>query len=56
MPTPERLAEEFEEQRSHVRAVAYRMLGSVSEAEDGVQEAWIRLSRTARMRVWPCGC
>src|SRR5258708_12322297 len=46
MPTPERLAEEFEVHRPHVRAVAYRMLGSVSEAEDAVQETWIRLSRT----------
>jgi RNA polymerase sigma factor (sigma-70 family) len=46
MLTPERLAEQFEEHRSHVRAVAYRMLGSVGEAEDAVQEAWIRLSRT----------
>jgi RNA polymerase sigma factor (sigma-70 family) len=46
MLTPERLAEQFEEHRPHVRAVAYRMLGSVSEAEDAVQEAWIRLSRT----------
>ena len=46
MPTPERLAEQFEEHRPHVRAVAYRMLGSVSEAEDAVQEAWIRSSRT----------
>ncbi len=46
MPTPERLAEQFEAHRSHVRAVAYRMLGSVSEAEDAVQESWIRLSRT----------
>src|SRR5258705_1804862 len=45
MPTLERLDEQFEEHRSHVRAVAYRMLGSVSEAEDAVQEAWIRLSR-----------
>ena len=45
MPTPERLAEQFEQHRSHVRAVAYRMLGSVSEAEDAVQEAWIKLSR-----------
>jgi RNA polymerase sigma-70 factor (ECF subfamily) len=45
MPTPERLAEQFEAHRPHVRAVAYRMLGSVSEAEDAVQEAWIRLSR-----------
>jgi RNA polymerase sigma factor (sigma-70 family) len=46
MPTPERLAEQFEEHRPHVRAVAYRMLGSVHEAEDAVQEAWIRLSRS----------
>jgi RNA polymerase sigma factor (sigma-70 family) len=46
MLTPERLAEQFEECRPHVRAVAYRMLGSVGEAEDAVQEAWIRLSRT----------
>jgi RNA polymerase sigma-70 factor (ECF subfamily) len=45
MPPPERLAEQFEVHRSHVRAVAYRMLGSVGEAEDAVQEAWIRLSR-----------
>jgi RNA polymerase sigma-70 factor, ECF subfamily len=46
MPTPERLAEQFEAHRPYVRSVAYRMLGSVSEAEDAVQEAWIRLSRT----------
>ena len=36
------LAEQFEHHRSHLRAVAYRMLGSVAEAEDAVQEAWIR--------------
>ena len=46
MPTPEQLAKQFEEHRPHVRAVAYRMLGSVSEAEDAAQDAWIRLSRT----------
>ena len=38
------LAERFEENRAHVRAVAYRMLGSQSEAEDAVQESWLRLS------------
>jgi RNA polymerase sigma-70 factor (ECF subfamily) len=41
------LAERFEEQRPRLRSVAYRMLGSVSEAEDAVQEAWLRLSGTA---------
>jgi len=40
------LAERFEEHRSRLRAVAYRMLGSLSEADDAVQEAWLRLSRT----------
>jgi RNA polymerase sigma-70 factor, ECF subfamily len=39
------LAERFEENRAHLRAVAYRMLGSRSEADDAVQEAWLRLSR-----------
>ena len=39
------LAERFEEHRPHLRAVAYRMLGSLSEADDAVQEAWLRLSR-----------
>ena len=40
------LAQRFEEHRSHLRAVAYRMLGSLSEADDAVQEAWLRLSRS----------
>jgi len=39
------LAERFEAHRTHLRAVAYRMLGSLSEADDAVQEAWLRLSR-----------
>ena len=41
----EYLAERFEEHRTHLRAVAYRMLGSSSEVDDAVQEAWLRLSR-----------
>ena len=40
------LAGRCEEQRTHLRAVAYRMLGSLSEADDAVQEAWLRLSRS----------
>src|SRR5690242_20825127 len=39
------LAERFETERPHLRAVAYRMLGSVAEADDVVQDAWIRLGR-----------
>jgi len=39
------LAEAFQQRRSHLQAVAFRMLGSLSEAEDAVQEAWLRLSR-----------
>jgi RNA polymerase sigma-70 factor (ECF subfamily) len=39
------LAERFEEQRGHLRAVAYRMLGSLSEADDAVQDAWVRVSQ-----------
>jgi RNA polymerase sigma factor (sigma-70 family) len=40
------LAERFEEHRTRLRAVAYRMLGSLSEADDAVQEAWLKLSRS----------
>jgi RNA polymerase sigma factor (sigma-70 family) len=51
------LAERFESHRTHLRAVAYRMLGSLTEADDAVQEAWIRLSRTdtsdvENLRAW----
>jgi len=42
----DRRAERFEANRTHLRAVAYRMLGSPSEADDAVQEAWLRLSRS----------
>jgi RNA polymerase sigma factor (sigma-70 family) len=40
------LAEQFEENRGHLRGVAYRMLGSLSEADDAIQECWLRLSRS----------
>jgi RNA polymerase sigma-70 factor (ECF subfamily) len=51
------LADRFEANRTHLRAVAYRMLGSVTEADDAVQEAWLRLSRTDagevdNLRAW----
>ncbi len=46
MPDHDRLAEQFELSRPRLRKVAYRMLGSHAEADDAVQEAWIRLSRT----------
>jgi RNA polymerase sigma-70 factor (ECF subfamily) len=47
----EQLAERFEENRTHLRAVSYRMLGSLSEADDAVQEAWLRLSRSGASDV-----
>src|SRR2546428_10357383 len=46
MSEPEWLAERFEANRTHLRAVAHRMLGSLSEADDAVQEAWLRVSRS----------
>jgi RNA polymerase sigma-70 factor (ECF subfamily) len=46
MDDKEFLAGQFEQHRAHLRAVSYRMLGSLSEADDAVQEAWVRLSRS----------
>ncbi|GAA4561793.1 sigma-70 family RNA polymerase sigma factor [Planotetraspora kaengkrachanensis] len=51
------LAERFDEHRAHLRSVAYRMLGSLHEADDAVQESWLRLSRSdtgdvANLRAW----
>jgi RNA polymerase sigma factor (sigma-70 family) len=51
------LAERFEANRSHLRGIAFRMLGSMTEADDAVQESWIRLSRTDtsdvdNLRAW----
>src|SRR5262249_57013985 len=40
------LAERFEQHRGRLRAVAYRMLGSLAEADDAIQEAWLRVTRT----------
>ena len=45
------LADRFEEQRGHLRAVAYRMLGSLTEADDAVQDAWLRLSQSGADEV-----
>ena len=57
MSTGDRLAEQFQAHRGHLRGVAYRMLGSASEADDAVQETWIRLGRTdvsgvENLRAW----
>jgi RNA polymerase sigma-70 factor (ECF subfamily) len=51
MDEHEWLAEQFESHRTHLRAVAYRMLGSLSEADDAVQESWIRVSRAGSTGV-----
>jgi RNA polymerase sigma factor (sigma-70 family) len=57
MSEQEWLAHEFERHRPHLRAVAYRMLGSLSEADDAVQDAWVLLSRAdttdvENLRAW----
>ena len=57
MATGERLVDQFEEHRAHLRTMAYRMLGSASEADDAVQETWIRLGRAdvgdiENLRAW----
>src|SRR5918994_2859173 len=57
MDEREWLTEQFESNRTHLRAVAYRMLGSISEADDAVQESWLRLSRSdtsdvENLRAW----
>jgi RNA polymerase sigma factor (sigma-70 family) len=51
MDEQEWLAQRFEEHRTHLRAVAYRMLGSLSEADDAVQDAWLRVSRADTAEV-----
>lgn len=57
MDEREWLAERFEEQRAHLKAVAYRMLGSLTEADDAVQDAWLRLNHSGAngvdsLRAW----
>jgi RNA polymerase sigma factor (sigma-70 family) len=57
MHEQEWLAEHFEENRGHLRAVAYRMLGSLNEADDAVQEAWLKVTRSGasgieNLRAW----
>src|SRR5437762_12748889 len=49
------LAQRFDESRTHLKAVAYRMLGSASEAEDAVQETWLKLSRSDTREVGNLG-
>ena len=56
MDTADGATAQFQAQRAHLRAVAYRMLGSLSEADDAVQETWLRLNRSGaeveNLRAW----
>ena len=57
MPDQDTLSDEFERYRVHLKSVAYRMLGSISEADDAVQESWLRLTRSdaesiVNLRAW----
>ncbi|MGH3478422.1 MAG: sigma factor, partial [Nocardioidaceae bacterium] len=51
MDENEWLADRFEEHRAHLRAVAYRMLGSLTEADDAIQDTWLRVSRAGTSGV-----
>src|ERR1700730_12736698 len=51
MDDTEWLADPFEEHRGHLRAVAYQMLGSLTEADDAVQDAWLRVSRAGAAEI-----
>lgn len=55
MNNPDWLAEQFEANRTHLRAVAYRMLGSLAEADDAVQESWLHLSRSDASHILNLG-
>jgi RNA polymerase sigma-70 factor (ECF subfamily) len=51
MPEQNGLAQQFEENRSHLRAVGYRILGSLDETDDAIQETWLRLSRSDAAQI-----